>query len=233
MASLPDGALHAASLPNASDDDSGAVLPDGVPVAMPDLPPSLPVTTAQQFKAFSDPTRVRILGIIQNQPATAKQIADRLQMAPGTIGHHLQVLEAAGLAQVVARRLVHGIVAKYYTRTARIFAFDLPREVTGNIPASVMIVSDARDELAEALAATDDTDSGIGTVSFPHARLSHERARVYQERLQAIVEDLLHERPDPDGQVYGICIAMFPAPAYLQSVSAPESSGFTSMAKKT
>src|SRR6059058_4135738 len=132
--------------------DAIEVLPEDVPVTVPELPPRLVINTMQQFKAISDPIRSRILGIIQNQPATAKQIADRLGATPGAIGHHLRVLEAAGLAQVVARRLIRGIVANYYTRTARIFTFDLPREVTGDLSASLDIVMRAHDELAEALA---------------------------------------------------------------------------------
>jgi len=83
-----------------------------LPVTMPELPQSVSITSLQQFKAISDRTRSRILGIIQNQPATAKQIAGRLCASPGAIGHHLHVLEAAGLAKVVARRLVRGIVRK-------------------------------------------------------------------------------------------------------------------------
>src|SRR5437763_10735344 len=117
---------------------------------MPQLPQSVSITSLQQFKAISDRTRSRILGIIQNQPATAKQIADRLGASPGAIGHHLHVLEAAGLAKVVARRLVRGIVANYYTRTARIFKYDLPREVTGNTSINLDIISKAYEELAEA-----------------------------------------------------------------------------------
>src|SRR5579862_7722419 len=109
-----------------SDPDTIPLLPGNVPVTMPNLPTSRVVNTLEQFKAISDPTRDRILSIIQNQPATAKQIAERLGATPGAIGHHLRVLEEAGLAQVVARRLVRGIVASYYTRTAKIFNYDLP-----------------------------------------------------------------------------------------------------------
>ncbi|MCL5999762.1 MAG: hypothetical protein M1546_27420, partial [Chloroflexi bacterium] len=55
------------------------VLPEGVPVDMPNLPPKRIINTLQQFKAISDPLRSKILGVIQNQPATAKQLATRLQ----------------------------------------------------------------------------------------------------------------------------------------------------------
>ena len=196
--------------------DSGIALPEDVPVTMPVLPPKLIINSAQQFKAIGDPLRGRILSIIQNQPATAKQIAERLKTSHGTIGHHLQVLEAAGLAQVVARRLVHGIVAKYYTRTARIFVFELPRELAGNTSISLKIMTDARDEYAEALMSMREEDLALGA-SFPHARLSTERARAYNERLDAIIDDFIQETPDPNGQVYGLSVSLFKAPAYMQS----------------
>ena len=207
--------------------DAIPVLPDNVPVVMPELPTRLYITTAQQLKAFSDPTRSRILGIIQNQPATAKQIADRLAATPGAIGHHLHVLEAAGLAKVVARRLVRGIVANYYTRTARIFNYNLPHEVAGSASLGLEIMTKARDELAEALATIE--GDPLQTDGFPHIRLSPERAQVYSERLQALIEDVLHETPDPDGEVYGILVAMFKAPAYMQgpSTSIPSESSVT------
>jgi DNA-binding transcriptional ArsR family regulator len=197
--------------------DSIPVLPDDVPVTMPELPVSLSINTAQQFKAISDPMRSRILGIIQNQPATAKQIADRLGASPGAIGHHLHVLEAAGLARVVARRLVRGIVANYYTRTARIFKYDLPREVTGGTSINLEIMSKALNELAEA---EEYAGEDVCQTGFPHIRLSPERARYYFERLQALVDDILQETPDPDGKVYGIFVSMFMAPAYIQGPSA-------------
>jgi DNA-binding transcriptional ArsR family regulator len=194
--------------------DAIEVLPEDVPVTMPELPPRLALNTMQQFKAFSDPIRSRILGIIQNRPATAKQIADRLGASPGAIGHHLHVLEAAGLAQIVARRITRGIVANYYTRTARIFVYKLPPEVAGREMVGLEIITAARDELAEALVTIE--DDPLREDSFPHIRLSPERARVYYERLERLLDDVLNETPDPAGEVYGILIAMFKAPAYLQ-----------------
>src|SRR6266699_2412231 len=186
------------------------VLPEDVPVTMPDLPIRFTITTAQQFRAISDPMRSRILGIIQHQPVTAKQIADRLGATPGAIGHHLHVLEAAGLAQVVARRLIRGIVANYYTRTARIFDYKLPREVIGGSSANLEIMTNALDQLAEAEANIEEDEYRYE--GFPHIRLSPERARYYSERLKALVDDILHETPDPNGKVYSILVSMFMAP---------------------
>ncbi len=200
---------------NASPDkEEVPVLPATVPVAMPELPLRLALTSDAQLKAIGDPTRARILAIIQHQPATNKQIAERLGLSPGTIGHHLQTLETTGLAQVMARRLVRGIVARYYTRTARLFTYQPPHEA-GETDASVLaLLGHARDELADALALgsrPDDSTSG-----FPHARLSPERAREYARRLNQLIAEFASEPVDPGGQVYGLCGAFFRAPAYAQ-----------------
>lgn len=198
------------------------VLAEDIPVTMPELPARLTVNTVQQLKALGDTTRSRILGIIQLQPTTAKQIADKLGIAPGTIGHHLQVLEAAGLAHIVARRLVHGIIAKYYTRTARIFVYDFPSEVSDDLSVTLDMHTKVRDELVATL--TEDANNKREaafpeehcSTAFPHARLSTTRAEEYSKRIAAIIDDLIQEPPDPDGQVYGFYSAMFVAPSYLQ-----------------
>ncbi len=196
------------------------VLPEDVPVLMPKLPPSLEVNTPQQMKALADPIRHRILGIIQSRPATAKQIADRLKMPPGTVGHHLQVLESAGLAKVVARRLIRGITAKYYTRTARIFTYNFPTAVTGTVPALVNFLSDARDELAETLA-EGDPETFVKT-AFPRARLTAERQDYFERRVMELVEEFIAEPTTDEGAVFSLSVALFQAPSYLQDVPASE-----------
>ena len=206
------------ALQSKDDIDSIPVLAGDIPVTMPDLPIYIVINTLQQFKAISDPIRSRILGIIQNQPATAKQIADNLKASPGAIGHHLHVLEAAGLAQIVARRLVRGIVANYYTRTARIFKYDLPREVTGNTSINLDIMAKAYEEQAEA-----ETNKDVDVyqcASFPHVRLSPERAEYYSKRIRVLLDDILLETPDPEGKVYGVLVSMFMSPAYVQDLTA-------------
>lgn len=199
--------------------DDIPILPERVPVEMPDLPPRVRVTTTEQLRALSDAVRSRILGILQTQPATAKQIAERLGATPGAIGHHLRILEEAGLVQVIARRLVRGVVAKYYTRTARIFDYDLPPEVTGANTVALDMLRRAWSELAEAPPPSPDIPRSI---AFPHVRLSAERARYYDRRLSALIEELLQEPAESAGEVYGVCVALFRAPPYLQTAPQPE-----------
>lgn len=197
------------------------ILPESAPLLMPELPPKRILTTMQEFKAVSDDTRSRILGLIQQQPATAKQLADRLGSTPGAIGHHLHLLEAAGLTQVVARRFIRGTVANYYTRTARMFIFDFPREIKGDNPADDIClrkITHLQDELTDALAERKD-DPYLHS-AFLHLRLTPERANVYYQRLKILVEDMIHEAPEPSGQVYSIFTTTFTAPSYLQVAGA-------------
>ena len=184
------------------------------PVVMPSLPSRLMITTEQQLKAIADPLRTRILVLLQHQPATTKQLAERLGAVPGTIAHHMQVLETAGLVQIVARRMVHGIQAKYYARAARIFVFDIPREVAGNISVQEDFIDKARDEVAESVATLGE-DAFIAS-GFPHMRLSPDRVEHYRQRLEALIDEVLAEAPDPHGRVYGLLLSFFEAPAVLQ-----------------
>ncbi|GHO87448.1 ArsR/SmtB family transcription factor [Dictyobacter formicarum] len=183
-------------------------------VVMPELPATLTVNTAQQFKAIGDTTRMSILDLIKYEPLTAKQIGGRLKIPAGTVGHHLQVLEAAGLAQVVARRLVHGITAKYYTRTARLFIFDFPPEVASGMERTLNFLTQTREQLVDTLAANE--EEVFCQTGFPHARLSSERAEEFSKRLFELAYEFATAEPDPDGQVYGLSITYFQAPPYLQ-----------------
>ena len=199
---------HERSVPRSAD----------VPVEMPELPPRVQVDTVAKYKALADRTRTRILGIIQNEPATAKQIAERLKIAPGTAAHHLHVLEDAGLAKVVARRQVRGIIAKYYTRTARIFEYVPLESVTEEQRNADMIVSHVRDEVAEAMG--DFGPDAMLTDGLARVRLSREHVDRFVEQLSALFEAFSTEPPDPDGQVYSMGIALFRSPAYLQRPTA-------------
>lgn len=203
-----------------TDAEQELALPESVPVEMPELPVQLRVHTAQQFKALGDPVRERIIAAIQHQPATAKQIAVRLKIAPGTVGHHLQVLESAGLVQVVARRLVHGIVAKYYTRCARIFSFDFSPEVAPDVSYIQNFLTQARSDLTESLASNG--REAIQRIGLPRTRLSAERVRYYEDRVEALIDEFLHESITSDGEVYTLSLALFKAPPYQQNMTFSE-----------
>jgi hypothetical protein len=53
------------------------------------------------FKALADPARLRILGLLAERPLAGHELADRLDLTPPTISHHMRRLVAARLVDVV------------------------------------------------------------------------------------------------------------------------------------
>lgn len=50
------------------------------------------------LKALSDASRLRIVGLLAARPYAVEELAAALELAPGTVVHHLKRLQAAGLA---------------------------------------------------------------------------------------------------------------------------------------
>lgn len=190
------------------------ILPLDAPVEMPELPPTVAITTLQQFKAISHTLRTQILAIIQHQPTTAKQIAERLKVSTGSVGHHLKLLEEAGLAQVVAKRVTNGIIAKYYARTGKMFNFELPPELVSPRSVTEDIIGNA---LADLHATLDEKgDQANVTSGYPRRKLTAKQLAKYQQRMHKLLEDFLNEPVDPQGVAVGLVYAMFELPSYVQ-----------------
>jgi DNA-binding transcriptional ArsR family regulator len=186
------------------------VLPEGTPVEMPELPHELEINTRAQYKAFGNAMRERVLDVIAHEPMTAKQLALRLGGTPGAIGYHLQVLERAGLVQIIAKRIYKGIVAKYYTRTARIFKFDGPK-AEGALPPGSGVLDTLVRNYMEAIA-----EGRPATSAFPRRKVSREHALDYARRAQTLLDEFIAEAHDPNGVVIALGLAIFEAPSYQQ-----------------
>ena len=66
------------------------------------------------FKALADPNRLRIVGLLAQQPYTVEQLAALLGVGPSTVSHHLSRLSRAGL--VAAR--AEGYYSVYSLQTS-------------------------------------------------------------------------------------------------------------------
>ena len=49
------------------------------------------------FKALADANRLKIVGLLAQQPYSVEQLAAILDLRPSTISHHLKELQLAGL----------------------------------------------------------------------------------------------------------------------------------------
>jgi hypothetical protein len=54
------------------------------------------------FKALSDESRLRIIGLLAAHPHTVEQLAEALRLRPSTVSHHLTRLAAVGLVSARA-----------------------------------------------------------------------------------------------------------------------------------
>lgn len=55
------------------------------------------------FKALADANRLKIVGLLAQEPRTVEQLAALLDLGPSTISHHLSKLSEAGLVTATAR----------------------------------------------------------------------------------------------------------------------------------
>jgi DNA-binding transcriptional ArsR family regulator len=84
---------------------------------------TLIVADTKQLKAMADPFRVQLIQLMRDQARSTQELAEELSIPKGTVGHHLKVLEAAGLIKVVRTRKVRAVTEKFYGRTARLFLY--------------------------------------------------------------------------------------------------------------
>jgi DNA-binding transcriptional ArsR family regulator len=59
-----------------------------------------PDALVKSLKALGDPTRLRILKYLAEEPLAPSELARRLRLRPPTVIHHLRLLRFAGLVQV-------------------------------------------------------------------------------------------------------------------------------------
>lgn len=64
---------------------------------------------ARLLKVIADETRLRILGAVAERPLTGKDLAERLDLTPPTISHHMRKLTEAGIvtAESDAQRQIY------------------------------------------------------------------------------------------------------------------------------
>ena len=146
-----------------------------------DAPETLVVKEPEQLRALGDDVRAKIIALLRHQAHSTQQLAEVLEMPKGTVGHHLKVLEAAGLIRVVRTRKVRALTEKFYGRTARLFFFEsesAPETVPG---LGAAMLRNAADEVSQAT-------SGV---NFAHlrSRLNRTDARRLARRVEKLVAD--------------------------------------------
>ena len=164
----------------------------------------LEVRRPDQFRAVGDPTRQRIISLLSERAATTSQLAEALGQPKGSVGHHLKVLEEAGLIRVVRTRQVRAITEKYYGRTARLFDFmhgegDLAREPTLQLLRQVM----------NEYVAPGSEEWPADVITLRHARIPASRAEEFTRRLLEVADEFTDLETVQGERVYGLLAGVF------------------------
>lgn len=168
-----------------------------------DLDTFLTLDSPEQFKALFEETRLKIVDLLLERAATIKELAETLDKPKGTIGHHVGVLEEAGLIRVVRTKMVRAIEAKYYGRVARTYWLADKDDVGFGLAPDHFLQS-AAVEFAKI------EDPSVGTLStLRYARIPEDRADEWVARLTELVHEFTAEERGGE-TTYGLLIAMYP-----------------------
>ncbi len=133
-----------------------------------------------QLRAMADPFRVQLIQLLRARARSTQEIAEELSMPKGTVGHHLKVLEAAGLIRVVRTRKVRALTEKFYGRTARLFLYQTEDPADGRAISAVTLRQAASEvDLAPVV-------SGFGLV---RARLTQKDLERFERRTKKLMDD--------------------------------------------
>jgi DNA-binding transcriptional ArsR family regulator len=79
---------------------------------------SFHISDLETLRAVSDPLRIQIVELLQDENLTVKQVAEKLGLAPSKLYYHFATLEKLGLIEVAETRMVANMVEKVFTSNA-------------------------------------------------------------------------------------------------------------------
>ncbi len=113
--------------------------------------PIQPLQSFDQLKLLADPRRLAILRQLMAGPASLTMLGKALGEHPAWVRHHLKLLEAVGLVELVETRVQSGVVEKFYR--ARASGFLVQELILPRIPNRPSIVFSGSHDLAVELLA--------------------------------------------------------------------------------
>ena len=164
----------------------------------------LVVREPEQLRALGDDLRAKIVVLLRERAASTTELAETLGLAKGTVGHHMKVLEKAGLIRVVRTRKVRAVTERYYGRTARLFLFKSSDDA-GSEGVRDVAAASLRTVAEEMLPSTGDDRA---TFAVLRVRLSDADASRFSRRLEKLYREF-RAADDPDGEPYGLASALY------------------------
>jgi DNA-binding transcriptional ArsR family regulator len=170
--------------------------PDPAPDPTPDVPSE--AESEALARALSSPLRLRMLRLCAWESRTNKELADLLEVNPGTMLHHVRTLVETGL--LVAEP------ARAGTRGAR----EVPYRATGRswraprVPnQSIVLLETMRQQIVG-------VDPADIETSWLGLRLNQDHLAELRDRLYGLLEEFKQRGPDADGETFSLVTVLHP-----------------------
>jgi DNA-binding transcriptional ArsR family regulator len=90
-------------------------------------------TSIEHARAIEDPARAKIMELLYKQSLSAEQISNELKKtgykkALTTVRHHLEILKASGLVQIVKIEESRGAITKFYSTSTKLLGYKAPED---------------------------------------------------------------------------------------------------------
>jgi len=158
------------------------------------------VEDPRQLRALGGDLRGRIIGLLRESARSTQQLSIELGVPKGTVGHHLKVLEKAGLIRVVHERKVRAVTEKFYGRVARLFVFHIEDQADSR-SAGASTLRDAAFQLER-------TSGEAAAWGLVLSRLTPKDAKRFGRRVERLFEDF-RVSDAPGGTPHRLVIAYF------------------------
>jgi predicted transcriptional regulator len=187
-----------------------------------DLPLVKMLSTVEELRVFSDERRWAITSILTDEELTVKEIAGRLGEPQKRLYHHIGELERVGLITVTRTEIKFGILQKYYRSTSRFIDVSPSlmnlssedEEVQAAIDFYLILLKRAAFDIRQAV--THDPHvigEDMFWVSTNTIRLTRERARQLQRRLDELHSEFVDNNPRPENdEVYEVRLTLALSP---------------------
>jgi DNA-binding transcriptional ArsR family regulator len=163
---------------------------------------TLVVSDPAQLRALGDAVRGRIVSLLRERACSVTQLAEELEMPKSTVAHHVKVLEAAGLIQVVRTREVRAVTEKFYGRVARLFLI----EHEGEDPKLLQDIAAAT--LQTAASELGAAGGSLASHALVRARIAETDAQRFERRLKKLVDDF-RKAENGSGATFGLAVALY------------------------
>lgn len=185
------------------------------------------VTDLATLRIVSEPTRLRIVELLREQPRTVKALAAALAVPPTRLYYHVKLLEEHGVIRVTATRTVSGILEKTYAATASRLSLDRsllsPGEALDDEGVEALltfVIDGAKTEIRNGVArgridpANKNVAAGGLTLGRVWFMLTPDRLAEFDRRIDALLEEFgsreTPTEPEPGANLYELLLGLYP-----------------------